>query len=171
MIEIQRREIQEESSLPESLHPLLRRIYSSRGVLSEQQLNTTVRALHSYQELFGIDTAVEMLFAAIETKKRIIVVGDFDADGATSSALSVLALRMLGSDNVDYLVPNRFEDGYGLSPEVVEQAIELGAQMIMTVDNGVSSIEGVKYAKQCGIEVIVTDHHLPGHEQIGRAHV
>ena len=164
MIEIQRREIQEESSLPESLHPLLRRIYSSRGVVSEQQLNTTVRALHSYQELFGIDTAVKMLFAAIETKKRIIVVGDFDADGATSSALSVLALRMLGSDNVDYLVPNRFEDGYGLSPEVVEQAIELGAQMIMTVDNGVSSIEGVKYAKQCGIEVIVTDHHLPGHE-------
>ena len=120
-------------------------------MLSEQQLNTTVRALHSYRELFGIDTAVEMLFAAIETKKRIIVVGDFDADGATSSALSVLALRMLGSDNVDYLVPNRFEDGYGLSPEVVEQAIELGAQMIMTVDNGVSSIEGVKYAKQCGL--------------------
>ena len=164
MIEIQRRKIQEENSLPESLHPLLRRVYGSRGIVSEQQLNTTVRALHSYQELFGIGTAVEMLFTAIETKKRIIVVGDFDADGATSSALSVLALRMLGSDNVDYLVPNRFEDGYGLSPEVVEQAIELGAQMIMTVDNGVSSIEGVKYAKQFGLDVIVTDHHLPGHQ-------
>ncbi|MCV5390675.1 DHH family phosphoesterase, partial [Escherichia coli] len=83
----------------------------------------------------------------IKEQKRIIVVGDFDADGATSSALSVLALRMLGSHNVDYLVPNRFEDGYGLSPEVVDQALELGAEMIMTVDNGVSSIEGVRYAK------------------------
>lgn len=91
------------------------------------------------------------------------MVGDFDADGATSSALSVLALRMLGSSNVDYLVPNRFEDGYGLSPEVVDQAITMGVELIMTVDNGVSSIEGVKYAKQNNIKVLVTDHHLPGH--------
>ncbi|WP_029854254.1 single-stranded-DNA-specific exonuclease RecJ, partial [Vibrio parahaemolyticus] len=104
----------------------------------------------------------ELLFQAIQEQKRIIVVGDFDADGATSSALSVLALRMLGSNNVDYLVPNRFEDGYGLSPEVVDQALELGAEMIMTVDNGVSSIEGVRYAKENGITVLVTDHHLPG---------
>ena len=126
------------------------------------QLETSARGLHSYQQLGGIDQAVELLFQAINEQKRIIVVGDFDADGATSSALSVLALRMLGSNNVDYLVPNRFEDGYGLSPEVVDQALELGAEMIMTVDNGVSSIEGVRYAKENGITVLVTDHHLPG---------
>lgn len=126
------------------------------------QLETSARGLHSYQKLGGIDQAVALLFQAIKEQKRIIVVGDFDADGATSSALSVMALRMLGSANVDYLVPNRFEDGYGLSPEVVDQALELGAEMIMTVDNGVSSIEGVRYAKENGITVLVTDHHLPG---------
>jgi len=125
-------------------------------------LETAVKGLHSYQQLHGIELAVELLFEAIREQKRIIVVGDFDADGATSSALSVLALRMLGSNNVDYLVPNRFEDGYGLSPEVVEQAIALGAEVIMTVDNGVSSIEGVRYAKEHGLKVLVTDHHLPG---------
>ncbi len=126
------------------------------------QLDNAAKGLHSYQKLHGIDLAVTLLFQAIQEQKRIIVVGDFDADGATSSALSVLALRMLGSRNVDYLVPNRFEDGYGLSPEVVDQALELGAEMIMTVDNGVSSIEGVRYAKQNGLQVLVTDHHLPG---------
>lgn len=128
------------------------------------QLEKAAKALHSFKQLHGIDRAVELLFAAIAEQKRIIVVGDFDADGATSSALSVLALRMLGSRNVDYLVPNRFEDGYGLSPEVVDQAIERGAEMIMTVDNGVSSLEGVRYAKQKGLQVVVTDHHLPGQE-------
>jgi single-stranded-DNA-specific exonuclease len=90
------------------------------------------------------------------------VVGDFDADGATSTALSVLSLRALGCDNVTYLVPNRFEDGYGLSPEVVDQAHARGAQMIMTVDNGISSHAGVDHAHALGIPVLVTDHHLPG---------
>jgi single-stranded-DNA-specific exonuclease len=91
-----------------------------------------------------------------------VVVGDFDADGATSTALSVLALRALGYGNVSYLVPNRFEDGYGLSPEVVDQAHARGAQMIMTVDNGISSHAGVDRAHALGIPVLVTDHHLPG---------
>lgn len=164
MIEIQRRPQDTPHSLPDSISPLLQRIYAARGVQSLAQLDTTAKALHSYQLLGGISQAVELLFESIQQKKRIIVVGDFDADGATSSALSVLALRMLGSHNVDYLVPNRFEDGYGLSPEVVDQAIELGVEVIMTVDNGVSSIDGVRYAKEKGITVIVTDHHLPGHE-------
>lgn len=164
MIEIQRRPEVNLDLLPQSIEPLLRRIYISRGIESEQQLEKSARALHSYQQFAGIDAAVELLFAAIQEQKRIIVVGDFDADGATSSALSVLALRMLGSNNVDYLVPNRFEDGYGLSPEVVDQAIEIGAEVIMTVDNGVSSIEGVRYAKEKGLKVLVTDHHLPGSE-------
>ncbi|CDT97781.1 Single-stranded-DNA-specific exonuclease recJ [Vibrio diabolicus] len=162
MIEIQRRPEPDLSLLPDSIPPILKRIYINRGITDPAQLETSVRGLHSYQKLGGIEQAVELLFQAIKEQKRIIVVGDFDADGATSSALSVLALRMLGSHNVDYLVPNRFEDGYGLSPEVVDQALELGAEMIMTVDNGVSSIEGVRYAKENGITVLVTDHHLPG---------
>ncbi|MFH4358125.1 single-stranded-DNA-specific exonuclease RecJ [Vibrio diabolicus] len=162
MIEIQRRPEPDLSLLPDSIPPILKRIYINRGIKDPAQLETSARGLHSYQKLGGIEQAVELLFQAIKEQKRIIVVGDFDADGATSSALSVLALRMLGSHNVDYLVPNRFEDGYGLSPEVVDQALELGAEMIMTVDNGVSSIEGVRYAKENGITVLVTDHHLPG---------
>ncbi len=162
MIEIQRRPDPDLSLLPDSIPAILKRIYINRGITDLAQLETSARGLHSYQKLAGIDQAVELLFQAIQQQKRIIVVGDFDADGATSSALSVLALRMLGSSNVDYLVPNRFEDGYGLSPEVVDQALELGAEMIMTVDNGVSSIEGVRYAKENGITVLVTDHHLPG---------
>ncbi|MGR5157864.1 single-stranded-DNA-specific exonuclease RecJ [Vibrio owensii] len=162
MIEIQRRPEPDLSLLPDSIPAILKRIYINRGITDVAQLETSARGLHSYQQLGGIDKAVELLFQVIDAKKRIIVVGDFDADGATSSALSVLALRMLGSNNVDYLVPNRFEDGYGLSPEVVDQALELGAEMIMTVDNGVSSIEGVRYAKENGITVLVTDHHLPG---------
>ncbi|MHA2826937.1 single-stranded-DNA-specific exonuclease RecJ [Vibrio harveyi] len=164
MIEIQRRPEPDLSLLPDSIPPILKRIYINRGITDVAQLETSARGLHSYQQLGGIDQAVELLFQAINEQKRIIVVGDFDADGATSSALSVLALRMLGSNNVDYLVPNRFEDGYGLSPEVVDQALELGAEIIMTVDNGVSSIEGVRYAKENGITVLVTDHHLPGQE-------
>ncbi|EJB8573724.1 single-stranded-DNA-specific exonuclease RecJ [Vibrio parahaemolyticus] len=162
MIEIQRRPEPDLSLLPDSIPPILKRIYINRGITDIAQLETSARGLHSYQKLGGIEQAVELLFQAIQEQKRIIVVGDFDADGATSSALSVLALRMLGSNNVDYLVPNRFEDGYGLSPEVVDQALELGAEMVMTVDNGVSSIEGVRYAKENGITVLVTDHHLPG---------
>ncbi|MFW1389101.1 single-stranded-DNA-specific exonuclease RecJ [Vibrio parahaemolyticus] len=162
MIEIQRRPEPDLSLLPDSIPPILKHIYINRGITDIAQLETSARGLHSYQKLGGIEQAVELLFQAIQEQKRIIVVGDFDADGATSSALSVLALRMLGSNNVDYLVPNRFEDGYGLSPEVVDQALELGAEMIMTVDNGVSSIEGVRYAKENGITVLVTDHHLPG---------
>jgi single-stranded-DNA-specific exonuclease len=162
MIEIQRRPEPDLSLLPDSIPPILKRIYINRGITDMAQLETSARGLHSYQKLGGIDQAVALLFQAIKEQKRIIVVGDFDADGATSSALSVMALRMLGSANVDYLVPNRFEDGYGLSPEVVDQALELGAEMIMTVDNGVSSIEGVRYAKENGITVLVTDHHLPG---------
>ncbi|NAW69012.1 single-stranded-DNA-specific exonuclease RecJ [Vibrio sp. V27_P1S3P104] len=162
MIEIQRRPDPDLTQLPDSIPDLLKRIYLNRGITTINQLEKAAKALHSYRQLHGIELAVELLFNAIQQQRRIIIVGDFDADGATSCALSVLALRMLGCHNVDYLVPNRFEDGYGLSPEVVDQALALGAEMIMTVDNGVSSIEGVRYAKQHGLTVLVTDHHLPG---------
>lgn len=152
----------EEDGLPTTIPLLLRRIYRARGIKNEQQLEKTMKGLLSYQQLSGIEQAVELLFIAIKSGTRIIIVGDFDADGATSTALSVLALRMLGCRNVDYLIPNRFDDGYGLSPEVVQQAIKLEAQLIMTVDNGISSIEGVRFAKEHGLQIIVTDHHLQG---------
>ncbi|CAM3078575.1 single-stranded-DNA-specific exonuclease RecJ [Vibrio rarus] len=163
MIEIKRRPSAEIAHLPTSLSPLMRRIYASRGIESMTQLDRGAKGLLAPQKLFGIEAAAQLLFSAIQNNKRIIVVGDFDADGATSCALSVLALRMLGSRNVDYLVPNRFDDGYGLSPEVVQQAIAMGVDLIMTVDNGISSLDGVRFAKENNIQVLVTDHHLPGH--------
>lgn len=150
--------------LPGGLHPLLKRLYASRGVRGEQDLERSVKAMLPWQQLNGMDRAVAILHDALREGLRIIVVGDFDADGATSTALSVLALRRLGGTNVSYLVPNRFEDGYGLSPEVVDQAHARGAQLILTVDNGISSHAGVERAHALGIPVIVTDHHLPGSE-------
>lgn len=162
MIEIKRRPQADTSGFSEAIPPLLQRIYASRGLTGDHELERGARGLHSFNQLHGIDAAVALLVPALAEQRRIIIVGDFDADGATSSALSVLALRMLGSRNVDYLVPNRFDDGYGLSPEVVAQAEARGAELIMTVDNGVSSIAGVAAAKAKGMQVLVTDHHLPG---------
>ena len=151
-------------ALPETLPPLLRRLYASRGVTKAEELERSVKGMLPWQQLSGVEKAAERLYDAFREGLRIIVVGDFDADGATSTALSVLALRQLGGGNVDYLVPNRFEDGYGLSPEVVDQAHARGAQMILTVDNGISSIAGVERARALGIPVLVPDHHLPGDE-------
>lgn len=148
--------------LPGELSPLLRRLYASRGVKTPDDLERGLKGMLHWRSLTGVEKAVEMLHDAFEKELRIMVVGDFDADGATSTALSVLALRAMGCHNVEYLVPNRFEDGYGLSPEVVDQAHARGAQMIMTVDNGISSHSGVDHAHDLGISVLVTDHHLPG---------
>ncbi|MFK3925102.1 single-stranded-DNA-specific exonuclease RecJ [Serratia liquefaciens] len=160
--QLRRRETADGSHLPASLHPLLRRLYALRGVKAEQELERSVKGMLPWQQLDGIDTAVGILQQALADHRRIMVVGDFDADGATSTALTVLALRSMGGSAVDYLVPNRFEDGYGLSPEVVEQAATRGAELILTVDNGISSHAGVDVAHAKGIQVLVTDHHLPG---------
>ncbi|WES67446.1 single-stranded-DNA-specific exonuclease RecJ [Superficieibacter sp. HKU1] len=161
-IQLRRREVDETADLPADLPALLRRLYASRGVKGAQDLERSVKGMLTWQQLTGVEKAVDMLYNALREGLRIVVVGDFDADGATSTALSVLALRALGCESVAYLVPNRFEDGYGLSPEVVDQAHARGAQMIMTVDNGISSITGVDRAHALGIPVLVTDHHLPG---------
>ncbi|MCU6668595.1 single-stranded-DNA-specific exonuclease RecJ [Enterobacteriaceae bacterium H4N4] len=161
-IQLRRREVDEHADLPVDLPPLLRRLYASRGVQSAGDLERGVKGMLPWQQLSGVDLAAERLYLAFKEGTRIIVVGDFDADGATSTALSVLSLRAMGCDNVSYLVPNRFEDGYGLSPEVVDQAHARGAQLILTVDNGISSHAGVDHAKSLGIPVLVTDHHLPG---------
>jgi len=154
--------VDEAADLPANLPPLLRRLYASRGVSSAGELERSVRGMLPWQQLSGIDKAVALLYRALQEELRIVVVGDFDADGATSTALSVLALRALGCGNVTCLVPNRFDDGYGLSPEVVDQAHARSAQMILTVDNGISSHTGVDRAHELGIPVLVTDHHLPG---------
>ncbi|WP_262120289.1 single-stranded-DNA-specific exonuclease RecJ [Serratia ficaria] len=160
--QLRRRPAADESHLPASLPPLLRRLYALRGVQGEQELERSVKGMLPWQQLDGIDDAVGILQQALADRRRIMVVGDFDADGATSTALTVLALRSMGGGDVDYLVPNRFEDGYGLSPEVVEQAAARGAQLILTVDNGISSHAGVDVAHAKGMQVLVTDHHLPG---------
>lgn len=161
-IQLRRREAVDGVDLPADLPPLLQRLYASRGVRNAQELERGVKGMLPWSQLTGVEKAVEILYGAFKQGLHIVVVGDFDADGATSTALSVLALRALGYGNVSYLVPNRFEDGYGLSPEVVDQAHARGAQLIMTVDNGISSHAGVDHAHALGIPVLVTDHHLPG---------
>ncbi|MCU5774606.1 single-stranded-DNA-specific exonuclease RecJ [Erwiniaceae bacterium BAC15a-03b] len=160
--QLRRREAVDTAQLPAELHPLLRRLYSHRGILQASELERGAKYLLPFQSLSGIQRAVEILHQALAHHKRIMIVGDFDADGATSTALTVLALRSMGGRNIEYLVPNRFEDGYGLSPEVVEQAAARGAELIVTVDNGISSLAGVVCAHQKGIPVVITDHHLPG---------
>ncbi|HID9656401.1 TPA: single-stranded-DNA-specific exonuclease RecJ [Serratia marcescens] len=160
--QLRRRPAADDTHLPASLPPLLRRLYALRGVQGEQELERGVKGMLPWQQLDGIDDAVSLLQQALADGRRIMVVGDFDADGATSTALTVLALRSMGGVAVDYLVPNRFEDGYGLSPEVVEQAAARGAELIVTVDNGISSHAGVDVAHAKGMQVLVTDHHLPG---------
>ena len=164
MIEIKRRHAEGETSFSDAVPPLLKRIYANRGIYSEHELERSAKGLLNFNQLFGMQQAVLLLAEAMEKQQRIIIIGDFDADGATSTALSVRALRLLGAANVDYLIPNRFDNGYGLSPEVVEQAALKGVDLIITVDNGISSIQGVQAAKDKGLTVVVTDHHLPATE-------
>lgn len=143
--------------------PVLARVYAARGV-EENQLELDLQNLLSPDGLPGIDEAVALLQEALLAQQHILVVADFDADGATSCALALRALRSLGAKKVSYLVPNRFEYGYGLTPEIVELAIKQKPDLLITVDNGISSIEGVAAARAANIQVLVTDHHLPGEQ-------
>lgn len=152
------------ATLPEDLHPLLKRVYAQRGITDAQQLQASVACLHPCEALSGIEAATSLLTQALEEDYRILIIGDFDADGATSTALAVRALRAFGARDVHYLVPNRFEYGYGLTPEIVAAGASLSPDLLITVDNGVSSIEGVAAAHACGMRVLVTDHHLPGRQ-------
>jgi len=166
---IQRRMGSERGAVPETLkeapvHPLLAQIYHSRGISSPDELNLQLSQLLSPIKLLNADAAAVFLADALLSDKKILIVGDFDADGATSTALAVSALRAFGASRVDYLVPNRFEYGYGLTPEIVALARQKSPDIIITVDNGISSVDGVNAARAAGIATLVTDHHLAGAE-------
>lgn len=152
----------DDADFSSELDPLLQRIYQSRGINNQLALDRQLSCLPAPSLLSGMTEAVERLITALQQDQQIVIVGDFDADGATSSALMMLALRAMGFQRLEFLVPNRFDYGYGLTPEIVDLATQYKPQLIVTVDNGISSIEGVSHAADLNIDVIVTDHHLPG---------
>ncbi|WP_218396287.1 single-stranded-DNA-specific exonuclease RecJ [Alteromonas lipotrueae] len=151
-----------DAPLASTLHPVIDRIYRGRNVQDVSELENGLKGLTHFNELKGMAGAASILADTIEQEKTLIIVGDFDADGATSIAVCIHSLQMMGFTKVDYLVPNRFDFGYGLSVPIVDIAKQQGADVIITVDNGIACIEGVTHAKALGIDVIVTDHHLPG---------
>ena len=143
------------------LSPVLARVYAARGICSPGELDHSLASLPSPASLRGIDEAAARLVRAITQRERIVIVADYDADGATACAVGVRGLRAMGAD-VDFVVPNRFEFGYGLTPEIVALAAQRDPHLLVTVDNGIASIEGVAAAVERGIDVLITDHHLPG---------
>jgi len=145
------------------VHPVLARVYAMRGVTSAADLDTGFAALPHPSLMKGADHAARRLCAAIDGGERIVIVADYDADGATACAIAVRGLRAMGAV-VDFVVPNRFEHGYGLTPEIVAGAAARAPRLIVTVDNGIASVEGVREAAARGIDVLITDHHLPGAE-------
>lgn len=160
---IQRRVAQgEPRDWPEHIHPVLRRVYAARGALHPGDVEYRLAALYSPQSLSGIDSACELLAKALRDDLHIVIVGDFDADGATGTAVAWRGLRALGAQRVSYQVPNRFTHGYGLSPALVETLLPRKPELIITVDNGIASLAGVALAKRHGVAVLITDHHLPG---------
>ncbi len=152
-----------------SLHPLLTHVFSRREIKSLKELDHSATLLLSPDGMKDMDIACNRLFHAIESQQSILVLGDYDTDGATAAVVAILGLQMLGSAKVDYLVPNRFDYGYGLSKEIAAVAKKRKPDLVITVDNGISSVEGVAVLQEAGIDVIVTDHHLAG-EELPNAH-
>lgn len=144
------------------VHPLLARLYAARGVRAKEELDDALARLLAPHTLLGTQQAARLLADAIQADKRMIIVADYDCDGATACAVGVRGLRMLGAKHVDYLVPDRVVDGYGLTPPIAQRVHERGADLLITVDNGIASVDGVATAKALGLSVLVTDHHLPG---------
>lgn len=149
-------------SFDAAIHPVLERVYRGRQIHSIDELHNGAKSLLHYRDLRGCEDAARRIALAVTQRQPITIIGDFDADGATSTALCMLALAQMGATHVEYLVPNRFDFGYGLSPQIVEVAAERATPLIITVDNGISCHAGVQRAAELGMEVIVTDHHLPG---------
>jgi single-stranded-DNA-specific exonuclease len=158
---LQRPHPAEHGLLSASIHPVMQRIYSARGLTSDSLLKLELGCMTPVSRLKGVNEAADLLFEMLRLEKPILIVGDYDADGATSTALAMLALSAYGAKRISYLVPNRFEYGYGLTPELVDLAASREPGLIMTVDNGISSLAGVERANELGIAVLVTDHHLP----------
>ncbi len=143
---------------------ILQRIYAQRGISNEEEINHSLKKALPPGKLLNVEAGVALIYDCMKNNQHILIVGDFDADGATSTALFMRALKSFGYTHASYLVPNRFEFGYGLTPEIVEVAAASNPALIITVDNGISSMEGVAAARAMGIKVLVTDHHLPGRE-------
>jgi len=158
---IARRWIGDAALALDGVHPVLRRVFAARGVACAADVDHSLSGLLRTEALGGIEQATALLAAALREDSRIVVVADFDADGATSCAVAVRGLRACGARHVDYVVPNRFEYGYGLTPPIVELVRTKGADLLITVDNGISSLDGVAAAKAAGLSVLITDHHLP----------
>jgi single-stranded-DNA-specific exonuclease len=162
---IKRRVIdKQDMALSPDVHPVLNRIYRCRNITNPAELDNSFSQLLSPDKLKGIDSAVELIYENIKLNKNILIVADYDADGATSCAVVIRALRGFGANNVSYIVPDRFKYGYGLTPEIVKLAKDHSPDLIITVDNGIASNEGVQAARDAGIQVLITDHHLPGKE-------
>lgn len=161
-ISIQRRAQVDDQHLPGNLPAMLRQILARRGVRSDSELSLAAQGLLHFSALSDIDRACQRVAQAIERQEHICIVGDFDADGATSTALLMLALPAFGATRISYLVPNRFTDGYGLTPKLVAAAAAEGTRLIITVDNGIAAHAGVEAATELGVDVVITDHHLPG---------
>ena len=144
------------------LHPLLARLYAARGIVAKDELDDGLARLLPPASMKGTHEAAVLLADAIAADKRLCIVADYDCDGATACAVGVRGLRLLGAHHVDYLVPDRVVDGYGLTPPIAQRVKDSGADVLITVDNGIASVEGVATAKALGLQVLVTDHHLPG---------
>lgn len=160
---ISRREVSgDRSSGNPCLHPVIDRIYISRKARLPDELDYSLHNLIAPDQLLGMEAAIDLLVSALQQQQRVLIVGDYDADGATSCAVAVRALRLVGAKDVNFLVPNRFDYGYGLTPEIVALAQQQKPNLIITVDNGIASIDGVEAARKNNIRTIITDHHLPG---------
>ena len=149
-----------ELNFSDSVHPLLQKIYKQRSISAAEDLELGLKNLLTPEKFKGMDVAVTLLARALEEQQRVLIVADFDADGATSCVLATNVLKQFGLKNVEYIVPNRFEYGYGLTPEIVKVGKSLNPDLIITVDNGISSVEGVEVANSLGISVLITDHHI-----------
>ena len=147
----------------QGVHPLLARLYAARGIKTSSELDCELKSLLPPARLSRAGEAAVLLADAIEAQARIIIVADYDCDGATACAVGIRALRAFGA-TVDYLVPNRFTYGYGLTPAIVDLAAERSPDLLVTVDNGIASLEGVARANELGIATLITDHHLPAEE-------
>jgi single-stranded-DNA-specific exonuclease len=162
MIKIRARQAVSDIQWPDTVHPLLQRIYSARHVEQAADVELSIKKLLPPGGLSGLQAAVKLLADALTAQQHIMIIGDFDADGATSTALAMRVLRRMGAGRLSFLVPNRFEYGYGLTTGIVREALKKKPDLIVTVDNGISNIEGVKFARANGVRVLLTDHHLPG---------